>query len=158
EATPAQMAALGELFLEVDDVKAAKEMVTRLAADKSVATARLQARLHMRDGDWGQARVTLERHRSDNLPASESRQFDVLLGSCYERLDDPEAALTAYRRALRSDPMWLPASRGEISALLTLGKLDEAEQAYARVCPKAPEMYLGLAQLLLARQLKRPLA
>ena len=105
--------------------------------------------LHIRGGEWGQARVVLERLRSDGLPVAEARQVDLLLGSCCEHLDDPEGALTAYRKALRSDATWPPACRGEISALLSLGQLDEAEKAYLRARVKSPELNLGLAQLLL---------
>ena len=155
DATPAQLASLGELYFELDDVKSVEAVVQRLAEKKAPAAGRLLARLRIRGGEWGEARVLLERQRADALPPAEARQVEVLLGSCYEHLDDPEAALAAYRRALRPDPSWVPACRGEISALLGLGKVDEAEQAYRKAAAVAPELNLGLAQLLLGRQLRR---
>jgi tetratricopeptide (TPR) repeat protein len=155
-ATPQQLASAGELYLDLDDVDAARAVAERLSAKKGPNAARIDARLHIRKGEFGEARVILERLRTENLPPSDARQVEVLLGSCYERLNDPEAALAAYRRALRFDPNWSPACRGELSALLSLGNLDEAELAYRRLAATDANMNLGLAQLLLARQLRRP--
>jgi tetratricopeptide (TPR) repeat protein len=156
--TPAQLASAGELFLEMDDVTAATDVAARLDPAKDPGAARLEARIRIRKGDWGEARALLERHRNESVSPFDQRQVDLLLASCYEHLDDPEAALAAYRRALRLDPSWAPACRGEIAALLSLGKLDDAEQAYRRSAAASPELNLGLAQLLLAKQLRRPAA
>jgi cellulose synthase operon protein C len=158
DASPAQLSTVGELFLDLDDVKSAEALARGLEEKRTSGSVRLLARLRIRDGNWGEARVLLERLRADALPAAEARQVELLLGSCYEHLDDPEAALAAYRRALRADPLWVPACRGEISALLSLGKLDEAEQTYRKAAATAPELNLGLAQLLLLRQLRLPAA
>jgi tetratricopeptide (TPR) repeat protein len=151
-----QLASAGELLLELDDVDAARGVAERLAEKKGPVASRIQARLHIRNGEWGEARVILERLRTEALPPADAVQVEVFLGMCYEHLDDPEAALAAYRRAQRIDPSRSPARRGEISALMSLGKMDEAEQAYRRIVTSEPDMYLGLARLLLSRQLRRP--
>src|SRR5262249_29756854 len=158
DATPGQLVTLADLYLDIDDTKSAEEVAEKLNAARTPGAARLQARLRIRKGEWGQARVLLEPLRGVNPPPTEARQVEYLLGSCYERLDDPEAALTAYRRALQPDPSWLPACRGEIAILLALGRWDDAEAAYRKAAPLNPELNLGLAQLLLARQLRRPKA
>lgn len=153
---PSQLVNLGDLYLDLDDVKSAEAVAERLNAAKIPNAARLQARLRIRKGEWGEARVLLEHLRGAALPPVEARQVEYLLASCYERLDDPEAALTAYRRALQFDPSWLPACRGEIAVLLSLGRWDDAELAYRKALPLRPELSLGFAQLLLTRQLRRP--
>jgi tetratricopeptide (TPR) repeat protein len=158
EASPGQLTVLGDLLLDLDDVPAAGAAVARVSERKGASAPRLEARLRMREGEWGKARVLLERLRGEKLLPAEARQVEMLLGSCYEHLDDPEAALAAYRRALKDDPFWPPASRGEIGALLGLGRLDDAEQAYRRAAAGLPELNLGLARLLLVRQLRRPAA
>ena len=70
-------------------------------------------------------------------------------GRLYDEADYAGAA-AAYEQAARLDPESLPARIGLGSALLGLGRHDEARQAYetaARLHPKDPWPYFGLGQV-----------
>lgn len=75
------------------------------------------------------------------------------LGAAELQARRPEPALAAFSAALRRDPDHLGALRGEATALLALGRNDEAKDALMRLQAAAPEdrtALLGLAQLATA--------
>src|SRR5262249_33467263 len=88
-----------------------------------------------------------------------ARQTLLMLGQCYEQLNDPDRQYGAYRRALTEDPfdpVWLPASHGVARALLQLNNPDEALAIYRRLAARVPAARLVVARLLIARNLGLP--
>ncbi len=74
------------------------------------------------------------------------------LGNTYRKMDRPEEALKEYDLALVRDPELVAARYNRAGALLSLGKYEEAAQAFREVAHRArrfPEAYLfeGLARL-----------
>lgn len=119
----------------------------------------LEANLLVHKGDWVRAVRTLERAR-EQLPATSDLgpQIDLLLGACYEQLDEPERQLACYRRAALRDPLGAAASTGLVATLLTMGKIDEALDEYqrrARARGREPDpvtLWTTLAALLEGRR------
>src|SRR5206468_9717904 len=94
----------------------------------------LEARALMHQGRWFEAARTLERVRGTANAATElAVQVDLLLGDCYERLDEPAQQLAACERAARTDPASLPARKGIAAALWALGQADAAIEQYRAI-------------------------
>lgn len=83
--------------------------------------------------------------------AGMGRKRFELLGRVEEELGRHDAALAAFRRALRVRPGHIDARVRMVRLLLTVGRLDEAVREYrqlVRVAPREPRFLLELAQLL----------
>lgn len=130
------------------------------AGSRSPALAYLQARLHAAHQKWGEAIPLLEQARIDLGTASEwSGRVNVLLGVCYRQIGDPEKEVEAYRRAVSTEPTWPAANAGLGGALLSRGRIDEANQVLESI-RGASELPRGFWVLLsrarIARQLRLP--
>ena len=55
-----------------------------------------------------------------------SLQTDLFLGLCYQKIDEPVLAMTAFQRAAKIDPTSVSAHRGMAAAHWALGQRDEA--------------------------------
>src|SRR5262249_29495741 len=121
----------------------------------------LQARAHMQQGRWFEASRLLEGARALFTSVSAlTVQLDLLLGTCYERLEEPARQLAACQRAAQQDPSSVPARQGIATALWALGQADAAIEQYRAVIKlnealKAPVTGRAeLARLLLLRALQ----
>jgi cellulose synthase operon protein C len=172
-ATPGQpmlLLMLGEAQLQANRLPALEVTLAKLRemiGKSSPPVGLLESRSLVAQGKWLQAKSRLESLRplvagSDEL----TRQVDLYLGQCYERLGQFDEQLDANRRVLTDDPTSLAARVGAASALLAAGKADEATEEFelvARAIPKdrlpaIPQLWSPLLQLRVAAQMKRPAA
>ena len=105
--------------------------------------------------------VLARAHRqAETLPAlatrleREARRFDEveLLGRVRDELGEAEAALAAYRRALRLDPRSVDTRVRVVQLLSRSGRLEEVVAEYralVRAAPREPRFVVELAQLLM---------
>ena len=80
----------------------------------------------------------------------------MLLAECYRQLGEPEREQEAWQRAVNANPQDLKAKRGWIPNLVNQGKTEEAIKEYQALVKRAPQVRLPLAQLLIARNRRRP--
>lgn len=120
------------------------------------------ARIAMAEGRWSQGVEILERVRLALVRSPEmTKRIDLLLGQCYGRLNDSERQMTAYRIALRADPLWTSARLGLASALLATGRTDEAMEEYRLALKVPPAQSFGwteVARSLVLRNARLPAA
>src|SRR5262249_36570206 len=123
---------LADLFLDAGDQDEAEKLIARLDAQgPSPAGDYLRARVRFLEEHYADAVVLFERRRQElSATPALARQADSLAGRCYEQLGNPDQQLAAMKRALARDPSFLPARLGQASALLALGRLDEALEEY----------------------------
>jgi tetratricopeptide (TPR) repeat protein len=157
---PEALWGLADMLIEVGELGKADDVIRRLGDDNTRPEgAYLQARILARKEAWGQARITLEKVRAAKLPSPElDKHVNFLLAQCYARLNNPDQQLNACQRALKSDPLWLPARRGLATALAALGRTEHAIAEYRQIVTKAPELQTELARLLLHHTLRQPAA
>lgn len=118
----------------------------------------LEARVKLSEGHWQEATQSFERVRAqlNNFPAI-AWQADMLLGLCYLQSGDLDRMVAAYRRAItaKEDD---PAPRLQLaSALVQLGKLEEAQEECDQLTRRAncPDRAYALrARVALARTLR----
>ncbi len=167
---PTLLLMLGDAQLQANRLPALDTTIAQLKeaiGNSSPVVGLLESRALVAQGKWLQAKSRLEAVRplvagSDEL----TRQVDLYLGQCYERLGQFDEQLEANRRVLTDDPTSLAARVGAASALLAAGKSDEAIEEFelvARAIPKdrlpgIPQLWSPLLQLRVAAQMKRPVA
>jgi type IV pilus assembly protein PilF len=149
---------LGNLLIDASAPERAGAIIERLLEGGAAAAADcLRAQALMQQEDWAGARNVLEHVRLLRpLPQVLDKLTIYLLAECYDRLDNPDQQLSAFQRALESDPNWLPARRGAAGALVAVGKLGQAIAEYRHLLPDLPEARPQLVRLLVARNLKLP--
>jgi tetratricopeptide (TPR) repeat protein len=107
--------------------------------------------------DWLEASRRLEKLHDQLFPHPQlAARADILLGFCYEQLGNPDQQYAAYLRAKTLEPASLEASLGVASALVRMGKLDDAIAAYRLLTPRLPSVWLEVARLLTVRDQQRP--
>lgn len=87
------------------------------------------------------------------------KQVDFWLGGCYQALGNADQQLAAYRRAVSVDPFWIPARAGVATALLSIGRVEEALDEYREMMRLAGAPAAGvidLAQLEILKNLRLP--
>ena len=155
---------LGRLRIESGDVAGTEEVVNtlrKLPTDDRIAPliGHLESQLELTKGHWQAAIERLEqiapqlRNSPDVL-----KQVRYQTAACHEKLGNTELQLAAYRDAARVDPAWPPAQLGIASALLTLGKFDEALEQYRRIAKfdgMAAAGAVGQVRLLILKNLTR---
>ncbi|HJT77610.1 MAG TPA: tetratricopeptide repeat protein, partial [Gemmataceae bacterium] len=118
----------------------------------------LDARILVARGEWLNASRKLESLSKDLLLLPElATQADLLLGYCYQQLGNPDQQYVVYRRAEKRSAS-LDASLGVASALVGMGRLDEAISAYRRLVLRKPALRLEVARLLVLRNQSLPRA
>jgi tetratricopeptide (TPR) repeat protein len=147
--------ALADLFLDAGERGDAEQLIKRMSARGTTAAVDyLLARCRFQEERYADAVALLERRRQElSAFADLSRQADFLAALCYERLGNPDRQLAALDRVVKADPKSLPAREGRASALLAVGRVDEALDQYRRLVPEAPGARLTVVRLLLARNL-----
>jgi tetratricopeptide (TPR) repeat protein len=116
----------------------------------------LRGQLLIAGGKWSEAAILLEKLRGQVAADPDAAaQVDLLLGRCYEKLAEPDQALTAYRHALANQAGLLEAQLGAAAALADLKKFDEAIREYQALLPREPTVGPLLARLLVLDNLRR---
>jgi tetratricopeptide (TPR) repeat protein len=153
---------LADLLISQGRLDQAGELAARLRkAGWPLAQAGYwDARIRMQQRHWVEAGRMLETARVQLAVTPEwLAPVDLALGQCYEQLNDNDRRLAVYRRAVALDPSSVPARLGLGSALLAVGRMNEAIGEYWRLVklPDVPEDgWTALAQALLLRNLKLP--
>jgi len=148
------------LLLDEGEVGEAQELVDVLAANPLSAplAAYLQARIDYTEGRWLAASRGFEQARADlALEPELSRQIAYWLADCYGRMGDPRRQLAVYERSVEVDPAWVPARLGLASALLSVGRLDDAIAEFRMLAsaPNAPTAWQAqLAQALVNKNMR----
>lgn len=167
---PTLLLMLGDSLLQANRITEVGQAIAKLKeaiGSSSPGVGLLEARLLIAQNNWLQAKAVLAGVRplvagSDDL----TRQVDLYLGQCYERLGHFDEQLDANRRVLTDDPTSLAARVGVASALLAGGKADEAQVEFELVAAAIPQDRLAgvpqvwgpLLQLRVAAQMKQPTA
>jgi tetratricopeptide (TPR) repeat protein len=149
-----------DLFIDAGDTAEARKLIERLMA-KNVPDAAidfLNARLLAIDGKIGEAVATLERCRAGGTAreglAFLNRKMNLLLGSWYEQLGNPDQELAAYDRVLSEDPLSTQARAGKATAQALLGHADEAVASYRTLLKEIPALRLNIARLMITRVMR----
>ena len=106
----------------------------QLVSNQPARLGFFEAQVLIREGKWADAAKKLEAARPQLLlvePSGElTRQADLNLGLCYERLQQPDRQREAYQRVLQTDPSNMRAKIGLAKALAATGQPDEALYGY----------------------------
>jgi tetratricopeptide (TPR) repeat protein len=152
---------LTQLFLDAGqstDAAKALEALQQIAYPKP-RVGYLEARLEIKKGEWFEAANRLEEIRPELVAWPElSKRADLFLGQCYAELGRFDLQSTAFRRASRVDPLWIPARLGVANALLAAGQVKSALAEYQAIValPQAPaSVAIQLARLLILSNLAR---
>jgi tetratricopeptide (TPR) repeat protein len=146
------------MFLDAGERGKAEKLIDRMSRRGTTAAVDyLRARCRFQEERYAAAVALLERRRQElSAFADLARQADFLAALCYQRLGNPDQQLAAMKRVAKADPRSVAAREGQASALLALGRLDEALDQYRRLLPEAPGLRLTVVRLLLARNLGLP--
>jgi tetratricopeptide (TPR) repeat protein len=154
---------LAELLIEAGRFDDAGEVIKELRKVRGAfqpAVDYLDARVHLGRGDRVEGLARLEKARALMAAVPEFRsttaQADLLLAQIYGRLGNPNKQLAAYRRVLAADSRSVTARLGEASALLALGRSEDALAAFQKAAPDSPAARLAVAELLIARNARLP--
>jgi tetratricopeptide (TPR) repeat protein len=172
---------LAGLLIDLEEPALAEKQVAemRKLSPKSPLPDYFQARFYMDKRQWPEAIALLERTRERVGGSPWSAQVNQQLGWCYLQVGDAEQQLLAYGRAAKERPDLVVPLAGMGSALLALGRLDEAmdylQQAAKTPSPQrrtwvdralrknsAPNqavptgVWTDLARCLMLRNLRRP--
>lgn len=151
--------ALASLLIEKGE--APEDQIARLQKTgiPSAQIDLLNARMALHKENWLQAVQILERIRPQIVNVPEfSKQIDLYLGQAYHQVGDFDQEYAAYRRATASDPSLLAGHLGLAGALVSMGRIDEALAAYQLMIPLEHGARLGVARMLILKNLRLPLA
>jgi tetratricopeptide (TPR) repeat protein len=147
--------ALAKLLTDQGDLPEAGKLLDLLRKTQIQAPLLnyLAAWMDVKRERWAQAAAALEKVQPLlALWRDEQKNAHFLLAACYEQLADPAQQYAAYRAAARLDDSSQAAQLGMASALLGMGKTDEAIEAYRKI----PSAKLTVARLLIGRTLRLP--
>ena len=143
---------------QLDQVPANLQQLRDLGYDRG-RLGLLEARYQIARLRWSEAIKSLEGAIPLLVQAPEAaQQANLLLASCYERVGNTERQIDALQRIARSDAGGPPAHAQYATALESRGRYDEALAEYTLIPDPSPEIRLGVARVLLARNLLRPLS
>ena len=143
------------------------EQLTKLTGGSNPAVGLLKARVYMAQQQWLEAQRLLEEVRPQANPNSDTtRQIDLYLGQCYEKLGQFDRQLEANQRVLSDDPNSVAARIGAAAALSASGRKEQAlaeyEVIFNAMAPDDvsafPQLWNPLLQLRIDRQLTKPSA
>jgi tetratricopeptide (TPR) repeat protein len=155
--------ALANVLLDGGLLDEARVVIGKLRDESAApgAVEYLEARALMHQGRWFEAARTLERVRTAAAASTElTVQVDLMLGGCYERLDQPAQQLAACQSAARADPGSVLARKGMAAALWALGQADAAIEQYRAIIKLNEALKISvtgraeLARMLLLRTLQ----
>ncbi|RPI90752.1 MAG: hypothetical protein EHM42_00900, partial [Planctomycetaceae bacterium] len=116
----------------------------------------LEARRLVAERDWALAATKLEAVRDGltSLPDA-IRSVDEALVECYEHLQNPDAKLKTYERALKEDGSWSSGRIGLARLRAQLGQ-DEKAMGELELLPKSGTLSVAGMRLAMSRQLRLP--
>jgi tetratricopeptide (TPR) repeat protein len=153
-----------QLFIDEGKWDEAQERIAKLKKTRQPPgrIEFLEARIQVAQRHWRTAATNLERIRSLMADAPDlALQGDILLGQCYDQLDEPDRQLTVYRRVTATYPLHPAARQGSVAALAKLGRLEEAvtEAQTLTQLPQPPATaWLAFARVRLLQTLRTPAA
>lgn len=117
----------------------------------------LEAKILHNQQQWEAARSKLENVRPhiSSLPDL-TRQIDLFLGRCCEKLGNPDAKVEVFRRAIAGDPLWTTGRMQLAAALVGVQRFDEAVAEYRALSNSVVEAPLASARLLVIQNQSRP--
>jgi tetratricopeptide (TPR) repeat protein len=133
---------------------------TRLKPESTVPAAAdyLQARLYVIDEEYARAEPLLTRSRTILEYQSDlAIQMNLVLGICYNQLENPVGMLDSYNRVLKEDPNSTAALLGVAAAQWKLGQIDKSLENYRALMKQtaAPSGgWLDIARIEVQRQLQ----
>jgi len=167
---PAFLTMLIDTFFATNRIEDAAKAIARLrevvGADHA-AVGMYEARTLMARQEWNDARRRLDAVRPLVAQSEElTRQVDLLLGQCFDRLGQFDQQAEANRRVLQDSPESFAARIGVASALQAAGRRDEALAEFEAISrsfpadrlPSAPQIWKPLLELRIQKQLQRPVA
>jgi tetratricopeptide (TPR) repeat protein len=144
--------------LEKARLDEARQLMGELVAsgtDRSM-TGFLDARILFVNHQWQAASLKFEQTRPDLADHSELlKRTDLALGTCYDRLGNPDAKIDVFRRALRDDPNWAYGRLQMAQALAQVGRVDDAISEYQAILG-LPGVPFEIARLQFQKQLRLP--
>ena len=164
---PALLLMLADVMLQqnrLEDVEGTIAQIKEVLGASNPAVGLLEARVLIARQKWLQAEQKLDRVRPLVAASQElTRQVDLYLGQCHERLGQYDEQLEANRRVLSDDPTSLAARVGAASALVAAGKSDQGLAEFELVAasiPKErlagiPQVWSPLLQLRIGEQAKK---
>ncbi|MEO1525481.1 MAG: tetratricopeptide repeat protein [Planctomycetota bacterium] len=153
---------LALLFIDLERIDEARELIERLASSKvSTAMVRVvKGRLDLRLEKWQSASEHFESARLAMVDRPEVlKLIEFNLGECYRETDRFNAAIDAYRRAIVLDAAWVSPRLALVGVLELVGR---SEAAYAELetivgMGGVPvDAWISLAQRSVTRNLRAP--
>jgi cellulose synthase operon protein C len=139
----------GKLLLEIEEL--------RKVGFNQVSVQFLSAQYYVNVSEFDKARQLLVPIESLTiLPPDFRAQVDNLLARCYKGLGDPASEQEAYHRALSANPQDVTAKLGVAERMVKQGELEGAIKEYRTLVKLLPRVNITLAELLIARNLQRP--
>lgn len=118
----------------------------------------VEGRLKFQKGHWPEATTFLEKARTQLSDKRELvAQIDLVLGQCYEKLDEPARMYESFKRLVAYDANSTAGQVGMASALWMQGRLDDALVIYQQLvnADRMPAAsWMDVARLELTRQLQ----
>ncbi len=150
-----------DYLIDLRDKELSTSLVERAAAggkNDSLLTY-FRGRLAWLNNNWQEAKKQLEDSAPDLLPLpNHHKRAMVTLGMIYGILQNPDQQLICFRNALRDDPTYILAMRGEAEALNKLGRLEEAITRYQALVTafQLVELRPTLARLRFLEAIRKP--
>jgi tetratricopeptide (TPR) repeat protein len=156
-----------DIQFQLKDLEAAKA-TCKLMRDRGTISSDLirfeEARIKFAENKYLEASRDLESVRPILARFSRTAytlQVDLMLGKCYEYLNQPDRQLEVYRRVLEVTPNQAGARLGEAMALQSLGRHAEADQSVKLLTENVeniPFLQAPVMYLLINQQLQKPAA
>lgn len=149
---------------QIDETDSAVARLEGIVGDGNPAVGLLRARVLMARQQWLEAQQFLEQLRPKAVVSADiTRQIDLYLGQCFEKLGRFDQQLEANQRVLSDDPNSVAARVGAAAALAATGRKDQAlaeyEIIYSAMAPEDlsafPQLWNPLLQLRIDQQLSR---
>jgi len=155
---------LVELQFQLRDLDAASETCEQMGKVPSIpaeTVAYQKARIAVGRGKFLEAARELERIRPamERQGAVQMNAINTLLGRCYAILGMSDRQLEVYRRILGDFPNLIEARLGEVGALQSLGRHEEAEGSVnllAQAAESAGPLQGEILQLVVNQELSKP--
>ncbi|HWY87306.1 MAG TPA: tetratricopeptide repeat protein [Gemmataceae bacterium] len=155
---------LANLLIDENILEEAKDVIQQLKknGEPSQRVKFLLGTLAIQQGKWHEATKELEEARPLFVGTPrQAMRTDMLLGMCYEQLNNLDQALAIYQRARKLDPLNPQPRIGLVNCLANLGRWDEAieEGLSLKELPSARSnvaVQFQRAKVLLLRSLGTP--
>ncbi|TXT35449.1 MAG: hypothetical protein FD138_1346 [Planctomycetota bacterium] len=149
---------LAEMNLEQGRFDGARKGIDKLPRTPALDAWRLflSGRELMSQNEWAEAIVTFEEaRRISTQTAGLSERIDLAVAKCHAAVENFEAETAAYRRALKSNSVSIPARLGLAACLLRQQKVAEAIAEF-RPLGHLSQVRLQLVRLLIERNTQLP--